>query len=242
LSFEGPLPMKFSEVLHRKSTGARALLAVGVGGTSLLGTCLLGVGSASAASLTADKPTGKDVTCIATSSSNAPRQFRALGHKQKANAAIVIETAARLGLPTRAAVIGVATSMQESQLRNLNYGDRDSLGLFQQRPSQGWGTRKQILNPKYSARKFYQGLETISHWKRLPLTRAAQAVQRSGFPDAYAKWEKLAKHVVKAHVCKPRDPQTDGQEDISTQAIAVELPHTVGIPSRGDLIRPRSQR
>jgi hypothetical protein len=242
--------MKFSDVLHRKCcalarmcTGTRARLAAGVVGTSLLGTCLLGVGSASAASQTADKPTAKDSACLAASSSNAPRQFRSLGSEQKANAAIVIEVAAKLGLPTRAAVIGVATSMQESQLRNLNYGDRDSLGLFQQRPSQGWGTRKQILNPKHSARKFYQGLATISHWKRLPLTQAAQAVQRSGFPGAYAKWEKLAKHVVKAHACRPhRDPQTAEREDGSTQAITFGLQHTAGIPSNGDTIRPRSQR
>jgi hypothetical protein len=72
--------------------------------------------------------------------------------------------------------------MQESSLRNLNHGDRDSLGLFQQRPSQGWGTPAQVTDPAYAARKFYDGLDEVDGWERLPLWQAAQAVQRSGHP------------------------------------------------------------
>lgn len=93
------------------------------------------------------------------------------------------------GLPARARVIALATAFQESQLRNLPNGDRDSVGLFQQRPSQGWGTVKQISDPVYAAGKFYDALLAIDGWQRLSLTKAAQAVQYSGFPDAYAKWE-----------------------------------------------------
>jgi len=93
------------------------------------------------------------------------------------------------GLPERARIIALATAYQESQLRNLPNGDRDSVGLFQQRPSQGWGTVKQISDPVYAAGKFYDALAQVAGWQRMPLTEAAQAVQLSAFPDAYAKWE-----------------------------------------------------
>ncbi|MFF5445179.1 hypothetical protein [Streptomyces sp. NPDC012888] len=93
------------------------------------------------------------------------------------------------GLPERAVTIAMATAMQESSLRNLDHGDRDSLGLFQQRPSQGWGTPEQIMDPVYSAGIFYDRLAEVPGYSRLPLTVAAQRVQRSGFPQAYAKHE-----------------------------------------------------
>ncbi|RIJ77805.1 hypothetical protein D1871_05420 [Nakamurella silvestris] len=96
----------------------------------------------------------------------------------------------------RARIIAVATAYQESSLRNLPNGDRDSVGLFQQRPSQGWGTVEQIKDPIYSAGIFYDRLMEVPHWDTLPLTEAAQAVQYSGFPDAYAKWEDEATTLV----------------------------------------------
>ncbi|WP_422772196.1 M23 family metallopeptidase [Plantactinospora sp. WMMC1484] len=121
---------------------------------------------------------------------------------QMRNAAIIIKVGREMGLPPRAWVIAVATAMQESALNNLGHlGDRndhDSLGLFQQRPSTGWGTPEQILNPEYAARKFYEKLKTIGNWQRRSLTRAAQAVQISAFPDAYAKHEPLATDIVNA--------------------------------------------
>src|ERR687889_1246985 len=86
--------------------------------------------------------------------------------------------------------------MQESTLRNINYGDRDSLGLFQQRPSQGWGSPAQVLDPVYSTTIFLDKLLQVPNWDRLPVTVAAQTVQRSAFPDAYAKWEGLAAELV----------------------------------------------
>ena len=96
----------------------------------------------------------------------------------------------------RSAVIAVATAMQESQLLNINYGDRDSLGLFQQRPSMGWGTAAQVTDPAYAADAFLQALQqhqaTDPSWARQPLWANAQAVQNSGFPFAYAKWETQA--------------------------------------------------
>jgi cell wall-associated NlpC family hydrolase len=89
-------------------------------------------------------------------------------------------------------VVALATALQESGLRNLTYGDRDSLGLFQQRPSQGWGTAAQILDPVYASTRFYEALQAVSGWQSLTVAQAAQAVQRSAVPDAYATWEPLA--------------------------------------------------
>ncbi|WP_245589726.1 hypothetical protein [Amycolatopsis balhimycina] len=109
--------------------------------------------------------------------------------EQMNNAATISAVGAKLGLPPHAATIALATALQESKLRNLEGGDRDSVGLFQQRPSQGWGTIAQLRDPVYAATEFYQKLEKLPDWETLPITEAAQAVQRSGAPDAYAQWE-----------------------------------------------------
>ncbi|WP_431042385.1 hypothetical protein ACQUSR_11020 [Streptomyces sp. P1-3] len=113
----------------------------------------------------------------------------ALDPEQGVNAATIVAVASARGLPERAVTIALATAMQESGLRNIRRGDRDSLGLFQQRPSQGWGTARQILDPVYSAGAFYDHLVRVPGYSRLPLTVAAQRVQRSGYPQAYAKHE-----------------------------------------------------
>ncbi|MEV4317090.1 hypothetical protein [Actinocrispum sp. NPDC049592] len=117
---------------------------------------------------------------------------------QMANAAAIVSVGRDMGVPEQGRVIAVATAMQESGLRNLNYGDRDSLGLFQQRPSMGWGSAAQVMTPAYSARKFYERLRTVPDWERMSVTAAAQAVQRSGFPNAYARHEKAARSLVGA--------------------------------------------
>ncbi|MFJ3534281.1 hypothetical protein ACIPQA_02315 [Streptomyces sp. NPDC090109] len=109
--------------------------------------------------------------------------------EQASNAATISAVGTTRGLPERAVTIALATALQESALRNIGYGDRDSLGLFQQRPSMGWGTPEQIMDPVYSAGRFYAGLEKVPGYSRLPLTVAAQKVQKSGFPQAYAKHE-----------------------------------------------------
>ncbi|MFD7965736.1 hypothetical protein ACFV5J_33565 [Streptomyces zaomyceticus] len=109
--------------------------------------------------------------------------------EQASNAATISAVGTSRGLPERAVTIALATALQESALRNIEHGDRDSLGLFQQRPSMGWGTPAQIMDPVYSAGKFYEGLEKVRGYSRLPLTVAAQKVQKSGFPQAYAKHE-----------------------------------------------------
>ncbi|MFE2108018.1 C40 family peptidase [Kitasatospora sp. NPDC059463] len=108
------------------------------------------------------------------------------------NAKTIVATGAAMKVSARGQTIALATALQESGLRNLSSGDRDSLGLFQQRPSQGWGTAEQIQDPVYASTAFYKALLDVSGWEQLPLTVAAQKVQKSGFPDAYAKWESLA--------------------------------------------------
>jgi hypothetical protein len=124
------------------------------------------------------------------------QQLPALDAHQMANARTIVAVAQLLQLPPRAAVIALATAYQESWLRNLNWGDRDSLGLFQQRPSFGWGTPKQILSPAYAAAAFYAPLVQLPNWQRLPVTVAAQSVQRSAFPHRYARWELMAATIV----------------------------------------------
>ncbi|WP_157254886.1 C40 family peptidase [Nonomuraea typhae] len=121
-----------------------------------------------------------------------------LDGEQQTHAALIVQIAMERGLPARAAVIAVATALQESKVRNLTYGHLDSLGLFQQRPSQGWGTREQVLDPRYATGTFYDRLVKVKRWEQLPLTQAAQAVQLSGYPNAYAQWEALAQRVVDA--------------------------------------------
>ncbi|MER7182200.1 heavy metal transporter [Streptomyces hyaluromycini] len=109
--------------------------------------------------------------------------------EQAVNAATIAAVGTDRGMPERAVAIALATAIQESGLLNIEHGDRDSLGLFQQRPSQGWGTEKQILDPAYAAGIFYAHLAKVPDYETLPLTVAAQRVQRSGYPQAYAKHE-----------------------------------------------------
>lgn len=109
--------------------------------------------------------------------------------EQAEYASLIAAIAVRRGLPARAASIALATAYQESKLDNIDYGDRDSIGLFQQRPSQGWGTREQILDPIYSTNAFYDALVKVDGYEDMEITVAAQKVQRSAFPDAYADHE-----------------------------------------------------
>jgi hypothetical protein len=122
----------------------------------------------------------------------------ALGTEESENAALIAGLALRRGLPPRAVSIALATAMQESKLLNIEHGDRDSLGLFQQRPSQGWGTPEEIMDPSYSANAFYDALVEVEGYESMEITDAAQAVQRSAFPDAYAQHEKDARALASA--------------------------------------------
>ena len=118
------------------------------------------------------------------------------------NAQAIIQTGQSLGLPPRAWIIALATSLQETKLNNYGHlgadNDHDSLGLFQQRPSSGWGSPDQLQNPNYAAKAFYQALIQVPNWDKMPLTVAAQDVQVSAYPDRYAQWEAHAGDIVAA--------------------------------------------
>ncbi|MEV0158322.1 hypothetical protein AB0H57_32205 [Micromonospora sp. NPDC050686] len=123
-----------------------------------------------------------------------------LDNAQVANAKAIVKAAKETGVGERGAVIGVATSLQESKLYNLGhlgaYNDHDSEGLFQQRPSSGWGTSEQITDPDYASKAFFNALKNVGGWQELPLTTAAQTVQVSAYPYAYAQWEEQAADIV----------------------------------------------
>ncbi|GAA3749889.1 hypothetical protein GCM10022225_37710 [Plantactinospora mayteni] len=120
--------------------------------------------------------------------------------EQRDNAREIVRVARELDMGQRGAVIGVATSLQESKLRNLghlgDWNDHDSLGLFQQRPSSGWGSPDQIRDRDYSSTAFFEGLKRVDRWWDRPLTDAAQEVQVSAYPYAYAQWEDQAADIV----------------------------------------------
>ncbi|WP_431896383.1 hypothetical protein [Micromonospora haikouensis] len=126
-----------------------------------------------------------------------------LDAEQTANAKAIIAATKKTGLNERAAVISIGTALQESKLQNLGHlGDRndhDSLGLFQQRPSSGWGSPEQITDPAYATTAFLKGLRQVDGWQDMPLTDAAQTVQVSAYPDAYAQWEQQAADLVTQH-------------------------------------------
>jgi hypothetical protein len=134
----------------------------------------------------------EEVPAAVASRCSIPGQDVELTTEQAANAATIAAVARSRGLPLRATVLALATAQQESRLRNLDHGDRDSLGLFQQRPSQGWGSAEQVRDPVYAAGKFFDHLVEVPGWETGRLTEVAQAVQRSGFPEAYEQWGPMA--------------------------------------------------
>lgn len=141
---------------------------------------------------------------------------------QMSHAATITAVGVRLGMPEQAVVVALATAFQESKLRNLPHlGDRndhDSLGLFQQRPSQGWGTEEEILDPRYAAERFYLALREVDGWQEMRLTEAAQRVQRSAFPEAYQRWSQLATVLATALLGEVRAAVTCTVSDVSPVA------------------------
>ncbi|MFD9224894.1 C40 family peptidase [Streptomyces sp. NPDC060064] len=159
--------------------------------TKSLSRCLTGIDT--------DEVT-KEVTKLLDGASGKDVHIQGLDlpAEQIPNAQTIVATGISLDVPKKGQIIAIATAMQESRLRNLNSGDRDSLGLFQQRPSQGWGTAQQIRDPVYASERFYKALLKVDGWQQMKVTQAAQAVQKSGYPDAYAQWQDLATALQKA--------------------------------------------
>lgn len=121
-----------------------------------------------------------------------------MNREQLDNAGTILSVGKSMNVPDSGLIVALATARQESTLRNLPGGDRDSIGLFQQRPSQGWGDAEQLANPGYSAHAFYTALMAVPGWQDMPVAEAAQAVQHSAFPDAYGQWEPMARAIVAA--------------------------------------------
>ena len=121
-----------------------------------------------------------------------------LDTEQAANATTITAVAARMGLPHHAVTIAIATVLQESKMHNLPYGDRDSLGLFQQRPSQGWGSPADLLTPSFAAAAFYRHLMKVDGWQQLPVAQAAQSVQHSADGSGYAAWVEEARAIARS--------------------------------------------
>ncbi|WP_329111688.1 NlpC/P60 family protein [[Kitasatospora] papulosa] len=184
-------------------------LAVGIGVVFLSPILVAGTGMVLATSADAVQSSGSLSNCLTdidtdkvaeqvgkildgASGENVDIEGLDLPSEQVPNAQTIVAAGLSLDVPTKGQIIALATAMQESRLRNLGYGDRDSLGLFQQRPSQGWGSAQQIRDPVYASEQFYKHLLKVNGWQQMTVTQAAQAVQKSGLPDAYAQWENLA--------------------------------------------------
>jgi hypothetical protein len=144
-------------------------------------------------------PAGRAPACVAPST---PHKWDSA---QRENATTIVQVGVALGVPARGEVVALATAMQESRLYNLGdlgaNNNSDSLGLFQQRPSMGWGTAAQVSDPVYAATAFYLRLQNVAGWESMSVTDAAQSVQRSGAPDAYAQWQPDATALVEDVLC-----------------------------------------
>lgn len=144
-------------------------------------------------------PAATAPACVASSTPHA------WDGTQRENATTIVQVGVALAVPERGQVVALATAMQESRLHNLGHlganNDRDSLGLFQQRPSMGWGSAAQVTDPVYAATAFYLALQSVPRWESMAVTVAAQRVQRSAFPNAYAKWETDATSLIQDILC-----------------------------------------
>jgi hypothetical protein len=160
-------------------------------------TAAVVVAGAAAVWFVVQRPVSQPPGCTVTAIGSAGSTF-ALSPDQAGNAATIAAVGQQLGMPDHAVTIALATAIQESDLANLAGGDRDSAGLFQQRPSQGWGTHAQVTDPVHASTAFYQHLRAVPGWQQLSVTDAAQQVQHSGAPDAYAQWESEARAVAVA--------------------------------------------
>lgn len=167
-----------SPTVRRRRAALHLILILVLVCAVLAAACYAGV------RLLAGAPTVGDPRCVATDDTGK----HTFTPEQSANAALISAEAVGRGLDHRASVIALATAQQESGLVNLDHGDRDSLGLFQQRPSQGWGSPEQVTDPRYATNAFYNHLEHVDYHS-MAVTEAAQAVQLSGVPDGYAKHE-----------------------------------------------------
>jgi hypothetical protein len=208
-------------------------------GRVLLPLILLMVGGAGYVGYSTLRADFGDPSCRATAA-GVSVQF---SPEQSANAATITAIALKRNLPARAATIANATAIVESKLRNIRFGDRDSLGLFQQRPSQGWGTAAEILDPIHATNKFYDALVKVDNYQAMEITKVAQEVQHSGFPEAYADHETegrtlastLAGHSPGGMGCRLDEATTSSAAPAVAGRLTSEL--GIGATGRGKLVQ-----
>ncbi|WP_410660932.1 hypothetical protein [Amycolatopsis sp. lyj-112] len=206
---------------------------VGTGVALVLVLILLIGGGAIAVVQAVFGSTGSGLNCAPAGSTTEAAGY---GPQEMAHAATIVAVGKRMHVPEHGWVVAVTTALTESRLQNLDYGDRDSLGLFQQRPSMGWGTPDQIMDPSYSSEQFYRHLLALQNWQSIPVAEAAQTVQRSGFPDRYTQFEDAARQIVAAAqgaTCATGTPGQLRTDWPSEQA-------TVPDPTSGGRITPRT--
>ncbi|WP_246127428.1 C40 family peptidase [Amycolatopsis rhizosphaerae] len=176
--------------------------------------------------------TQNDLAAMAPSCGHATQQVgdQLWTSEQLTNAQTVVTVAVQRKLPRRAAVLALATAMVESGLRNLPTGDHDSLGLFQQRPSQGWGAADEVLNPTYAANAFYDRLLAVSGWQTMSPGIAEQQVQRSAFPGRYAPREATAAELVAKYWQGPDNPTSSAPGPNPAQQVSLSYG---GCPDNG---------
>jgi hypothetical protein len=170
-------------------------------------------------------------TCIVSGEKGVGLGEVRLDPEQMANAATIAAVGIRRNFAEQAIVVAIATALQESKLRNLDHlgytNDHDSVGLFQQRPSQGWGSAEQIADPRYASDRFYTALNKIKNWQTMRVTDAAQQVQHSAYPEAYGKWEDEARVLAGALIGRlpgsvscTADPTPDISGKVAATALA----------------------
>jgi len=171
----------------------------------------------------------------------------ALDFEQAANAATIAGVAVHQQLPGRALTVAYATAFQESKLENLSYGDRDSVGIFQQRPSEGWGTAAQLQDPAFAARAFFRELVKVPNYAKIPVYEAAQSVQKSAYGYAYQQYAQTGAHLAAYYTAAPHavtcwyNPSTQAaNQGVSTKlnlSGAVKgLEDAFGKPGRGQVL------
>jgi nucleoid-associated protein YgaU len=204
---------------HRKpsDTGRKVMLHAGTvaGGTAL--TMSVGAGVASA---------------------HGESDVASLDAEQTAVVDSIIAIGKERGEPQQAWQVAIQAGMTESKLRNLNYGDRDSLGVFQMRPSMGWGTPEQVTDIEYQVNKFYDILDDVPGWQSMAPGAAAQAVERSAYPERYHRWEDMAENLTNSAVGVGGSTVPDEVLDESTDAVeqVAEVDNTTYTVVGGDTL------
>lgn len=226
-----PAVLKWRGMVGSARRPWRVMSAVTLGAVAVVGWGLVSRGQVHVPGLTSvlgPEPTVAPTSnCFVDSDTGRLR----LDPAQAANATTIAAVGKRNGLSDRAVTVAFVAALQESKLRNLPYGDLDSLGIFQQRPSQGWGVPAELLSPKYAASAFYDALVRVPGWESMPVGDAAQAVQRSAGPAAYAPWERQARILAAALTgetpaafsCRFVDPVVPGDPDQLEPAVSGEL-------------------